>query len=121
MLVLHNELEYDHETLLEGKTRPPPDEIEEYITDLFKSGITKVNDVIRSIDFARTKHGLFKSESNPGKRQIEYMLQKFRCAEAPSMINLGDMIDWCTNTSSFQRISIAHSSSAANILVSMKI
>lgn len=92
--ILTNQYQHDHEKLLEGCKVPPSDEMKEFITDLFKTGTTKIADVIRHTDYARSKHNLFTSEANPGKRQIEYMLKKFRDAEAPATINLGDMIEW---------------------------
>lgn len=95
MLLLRNQFEHDHDKVLDGTTRPPSDEIEEFILDLFKCGTTKISDVIRNLDYARDKKGLFQSENNPGTRQIEYMLKKFRKTEAPPMIKLGDMINWC--------------------------
>lgn len=45
--ILVNQYEHDHEKLLEGCVRPPSDEMKEFITDLFKSGTTKIADVIR--------------------------------------------------------------------------
>lgn len=101
ILILRNEFDHDHDKLLEGTDRPPSDEKEEFIIDLFKCGTTKVNDIIRHLDYAREKKGLFGSEENPGKRQIEYMLKKFRNAQAPPMIKLGDMKKWCDQNDDF--------------------
>lgn len=99
--ILCNQFEHDHETLLAGQVKPPSDEIINFITDLFKCGTTKVNDVIQHIDLARTKRNLFTTEANPGKRQIEYMLRKFRNAEAPPVIKLGELVDWCEQHKEF--------------------
>lgn len=101
ILILRNEFEHDHDKILEGGPRPPSDEIEEFILDLFKCGTTKISDVIRHLDYAREKKGLFKTENNPGKRQIEYLLNKFRKTQAPPMIKLGDMINWCNENNQF--------------------
>lgn len=95
ILILRTEFDHDHEKLLENSIRPPSDEIEAFIKDLFECGTTKVSDIIRNLDYAREKKGLFKSENNPGKRQIEYMLKKFRKTQAPTMVKLGDMTKWC--------------------------
>lgn len=95
ILILRNECDHNHDKILKSEDRPPSDEIEEYIMDLFKCGTKKIADVIRNLDYARDKKGLFKSEANPGKRQIEYMLKKFRKTEAPPMVKLGHMIEWC--------------------------
>lgn len=99
ILILRNENDHDHDKVLEGTVRPPSDEIEEFIIDLFKCGTTKVGDVIGHLDYAREKKGIFKSEKNPGKRQIEYLLKKFRKTEVPPIIKLGDMIKWCEQNS----------------------
>lgn len=99
--ILVNQHEHNHEQLLEGCVRPLSDEMKEIITDLFKTGTTKIADVLRHIDYARTKRNLFKSEKDPEKRQIEYLLRKFRDAEAPKMINVGDMINWLENHAQF--------------------
>lgn len=71
----------------------------EFITDLFKCGTTKVADVIRHIEYARTENGLFACEVTPKKRQIEYLLRKFRNAEVPPMVKLGDLNEWCEQNS----------------------
>lgn len=93
--LLTSALEHDHEKLLEGTVPPPSDEMKEFITDLFKCGTVKTADVIRHINYARDKKQLFKTEENPGKRQIEYMLRKHRDAETPRMVKLGDLMSWC--------------------------
>lgn len=98
---LRNQFAHDHDKILEGTVRPPSDEIEQFILDLFKCGTTKISDVVRNLDYARDKKGLFKTEQNPGTRQIEYMLKKFRKTEAPPMIKLGDMINWCNQHNQF--------------------
>lgn len=101
VLILYNQCEHNHDKLLEGSVRPPSDEMIEFITDLFKCGTTKVPDVIRHIDYNRTKHGLFACETTPGRRQVEYMLRKYRDSEAPPMIKVGDIVDWCEQYKEF--------------------
>lgn len=93
--ILSNRLEHDHEKLLEGEIPPPSDEMKEFIVDLFKCGTIKIPEVIRHIDYAREKKGLFKTEQNPMTRQIEYILKKFRDTETPRMVKLGDLMGWC--------------------------
>lgn len=93
--ILANGLEHDHEKLLEGTVPPPSDEMKEFITGLFKCGTIKIPDVIRHINYARDTNRLFESEQNPTKRQIEYMLKKFRDAETPRMVKVGDLMAWC--------------------------
>lgn len=117
--VLRNQCEHDHDALLEGKPRPISDEMIEFITGLFKCGTTRIPDVIAHIDYARSKNGLFKEEVTPKKRQIEYLLGKFRGAEAPTMINLGDLTKWCHENGQFpsdinEAFVIAHEISSNN-------
>lgn len=90
--LLTNGLEHDHEKLLEGTVPPPSDEMKQFIMDLFKCGTIKIADVIRHINYNRDTKGLFNTEQNPGNRQIEYMLKKFRDAETPRMVKLGDLM-----------------------------
>lgn len=99
--ILRNQFEHDHDTLLKGTQRPISDEMLEYINGLFVCGTTKTNEVMAHIDYARSKNGLFKEEETPKKRQIEYLLRKFRSAEIPKMINLGDLTKWCQENSQF--------------------
>lgn len=99
VLIMSNECEHNHDDLLKGVKCPPSDEMNEFLTDLFKCGTTKVPDVVRHIDFARTKHGLFATEETPDKRQIEYALRKYRDSQVPPMIKVGDLMDWCSNNS----------------------
>lgn len=101
ILILRNQFEHDHDKLLEDKSRPPSDEMEEFLIDLFKCGTVGIAEVLRHIDFARTKRGIFASEPNPKKRQVEYSLQKFRDTQVPKMIKLGDLLEWCGNNSDF--------------------
>lgn len=100
ILILRSDSEHDHDKLLEGKNRPPSDEMLEFIFDLFKCGTTRISDVLLHIDNARDKKGVFTTEKNPKKRQIEYMLQKFRKTEAPPMVKLGQLIEWCNQHNS---------------------
>lgn len=93
--LLSNGLEHDHEKLLEGTVRPPSDEMKEFIVGLFKCGTTKIADVNRHVNYARDTNGLFKTEQNPANRQIEYMLRKFRDAQTPRMVKVGDLMTWC--------------------------
>lgn len=99
--ILRNQFDHDHDALLEGTQRPISDEMIQYINGLFECGTTKTNEIIAHIDYARSKNGLFQNESTPKKRQIEYLVRKFRCAEAPKMLNLGDLVKWCKENSKF--------------------
>lgn len=100
VLILHNQLEHDHDKLLEGAKKPLSDEMVEYITDIFKCGTTKVPEVIKHINIMKEKRGLFVDEATPEKRQIEYLLRKFRNTDAPTIIKLGDLSKWCNENES---------------------
>lgn len=93
--LLTNESEHDHDKLLEGTIPPPSDEMKVFITGLFKCGTTKIADVLRHIEYARDTNKLFENEPNPKNKQIEYMLRKFRDAETPRMVKIGDLMSWC--------------------------
>lgn len=115
--ILRNQYDHDHDALLEGTPRPISDEMLQFITGLFECGTTKTNEIIAHIDYARSKNGLFQEEATPKKIQIEYLLRKFRCAEAPSMLNLGDLVKWCQENSQFpsdinEAFVIAHEASS---------
>lgn len=97
--ILKNQHDHDHDALLEGTTRPISEEMALYVKGLFECGTTKTKEIIAHIDYARNKNGLFQKEPTPGKRQIEYLIRKFRSAEAPSMLKLGDLIEWCNKYS----------------------
>lgn len=93
--LLSTDLAHDHDKLLEGTIPPPSDEMKQFITGLFKCGTIKIADVIRHINYARDVNKLFLTEINPSNRQIEYMLKKYRDAETPRMVKLGDLMTWC--------------------------
>lgn len=97
--ILKNQHDHDHDALLEGTTRPISDEMAQYVKGLFECGTTKTSEITAHIEYARNKNGLFQKEPTPGKRQIEYLIRKFRSAEAPSMLKLGDLIEWCNKYS----------------------
>lgn len=90
--ILKNQHDHDHDALLEGMERPISSEMVQYIKGLFECGTEKIDEIIAHIDYARNKHGLFQNEPTPKKRKIEYLVGKFRSAEAPSMLKLGDLI-----------------------------
>lgn len=97
IIILRNQHEHDHDKLLEGCVRPLSDELIGFIEELFECGTEGSADVLRHIDFKRTKYGLFDSEPNPKTYQIEYLLKKFRKSKVPQMIKLGDLAEWCEN------------------------
>lgn len=99
--LLVNQYEHNHDKLLAGCRRPPSDEMKAFIYDLFKCGTTGISEVQRHINHARTERNIFQSEQNPKDRQIQYLLNKFRDAEAPSMINLGHMVEWLEKHQNF--------------------
>lgn len=67
ILILRNQFEHNHDQLLEGVEKPTSDEMIEFIVDLFKCGTVRIPDIIRHIEFAREKHGLFADEKIPQK------------------------------------------------------
>lgn len=97
--ILKNQHDHDHDALLEGTARPISYEMAQYVKGLFECGTEKTSAIIAHIDYARKNNGLFQKEPTPGKRQIEYLIRKFRSAEAPSLLNLGDLIEWCNKYS----------------------
>lgn len=117
--ILSNQFDHDHDALLEGTKRPITDEMKEYIDGLCTCGTTKTKEIIAHIDYARSKNGLFREETTPGNRQIEYLVQKFRSAQTPPMIKLGDLVEWCQENSQFpidinEAFVIAHEASSHN-------
>lgn len=92
IILLTNGNEHDHEQLLQGKKKNLSDEMIAYINELFNKGITKYDQIINFIDDERLKHNSFEGEKNPGYRQIEYRLTKYRNAEVKPVINLGDIM-----------------------------
>lgn len=99
VLLLSNGCGHDHDDLLKGKKRQPSEEMNDFITDLFECDTFKTDDVIKHIELARRKYGLFATEDNPDSRQIEYALRKFRNAKVPKMLKVGDLMDWCHKNS----------------------
>lgn len=68
--ILSNQYDHNHDKLLEGVPRPTSDEMVEFITDIFKCGTTKIADIMRHIDLARTKQGIFADEKSSIKKPI---------------------------------------------------
>lgn len=94
-IVQCNGQEHNHEELLLGKRKKISNEMKEFIRDLFEKDVCKPNAILTHIDSAREKHGLFQSEENPGTRQIEYLVAKFRQGDSEPVVNLGDLMKWC--------------------------
>lgn len=99
ILILSNGCDHDHDKVLDGTKCQPSDEMNDFMIDLFKCGTTRIPEVTRHIDFARTKQGIFATEKTPDKRQIEYALRKYRDSMVPQMLKVGDLMDWCNKNS----------------------
>lgn len=101
IILLFNGNEHDHIALMAGKKRVMSDEMVDYLNELFDKGVTQYSAIIKFIDEERSKHGIFSNEPNPDARQIEYRLRKYRNSEIKSLINLGDLMEWCEQRSSY--------------------
>ena len=97
----YNGLEHDHKQLMAGKKTLLSDEMVKYIDKLFEKGVTQYNKIIKFIDEQRSKHSDFIDEPNPNLRQIEYRLKVFRNREVKPMVDIGDVMQWCEDNSSY--------------------
>lgn len=99
--LLTNGLEHNHDQLLKGQKRTMSPEMVAFIHDLYKKDTKKPSAVILHIDAARNDINLFRDEPNPNPRQLEYCLKKYNTGDSGKMINMGDLMKWCENSSSF--------------------
>lgn len=101
IIIQHNGNKHNHNILLEGKKRMLSDEMVAFVCDLFEKEVTKYKQVIKFIEDARAKQGIFEDEPNPDSRQIEYQLKKFRNKDIQPLFQLGDLMSWCNENSVF--------------------
>lgn len=97
-----NDLDHNHNELLKGQKRPISKDMLAFIHDLYDKQTFKYTSIIMHIESARDRQNLFKDESNPTTRQLEYCLSKYRAGNSTQkMINLGDLMQWCEGSSNY--------------------
>lgn len=102
IILQFNGCEHNHNELLATyKLRPISIHMKEFITDLFDSGVTKLDAIKKMLGKARQKEKLFTDEPDPTSRQISYLLAKYRKAGSDPIINMGDLMKWCEERMAF--------------------
>lgn len=101
IILQHNGLEHDHKQLMADKKKLLSDEMINYIDELFEKGVTQFKQITKFIDDQRIKHCEFIDEPNPTARQVEYRLKLFRNRDVKPMINVGDVMQWCEENSTY--------------------
>lgn len=100
-IVQHNELEHNHIELMRGRKKSMSDEMISYVNELFKKGVTQYTQIVKFIDEQRLQHCEFIDEPTSNARQIEYRLKVFRNTDVKPLFDVGDIMQWCENNSSY--------------------
>lgn len=100
-LVQHNNMEHNcHELMKNVKKRISP-EMQEFIFGIFDKGTTRTNSVLAYVKEEIGKNQDFSAETLPNKRQIEYLLYKYRNTKVQPLFQVGDLMAWCEANSVF--------------------
>lgn len=102
-LVQHNNMEHNCHELMRGVKKRMSEEMQNYIFGLFEKGTQRISSVLAHVLDEIKKNDEFSAEEMPKKRQIEYLLQKYRNSKVKPLFQLGDLIDWCDVHSSFPK------------------
>lgn len=62
-------------------------ELKDYIFGIFEKGTHRISNVLAHTNEEITKHGHFPTDNIPNKRQIEYLLGKYRNSKVKLIIN----------------------------------
>lgn len=102
IILQFNGCEHNHNALLSTyKLRPISNNMKVFITDLFESGITKTNVILKTLSKARNTQQLFVDEPDPTPRQLSYLLSKYRQQDAQPVVKMGDLSKWCEERMTF--------------------
>lgn len=89
-----------HELMKDVKKRMTT-EMNDYIFELFEKGTLTVKSVLAHITAEKSKGTSLLHDEVPNKRQIEYLLRKFRNKIVAPLFKLGDLMMWCNEHSIF--------------------
>lgn len=101
VLLLHNANDHNHNEIMKDRKRMMSDEMITYVNQLFEKNVIRYNQIIEFIEEERTNHKIFLDDPNPDVRQIEYRLKNYRNADIKPMINLGDLMEWCSANAAY--------------------
>lgn len=98
-IVQHNGQNHSHDIIkIEDKSVKISTELVELIIDCSKSRMT-VKRIIDHINNLKEKFGLFANDITPTSQQIYYLIRKRKNEEAPDIVSIGELVDWCTKNS----------------------
>lgn len=100
-IVQHNNLQHNCQELMKGVKKRISEEMKEFIFGIFDKGTQRINSVLAHVKEEISKNELFSAETVPNKRQIEYLLAKYRNTKVKPLFKLGDLMEWCDSHSVF--------------------
>lgn len=100
-IVQHNNMEHNCTELMKNAKKRISPEMQDFIFGLFEKGTVKVDSVMNHVKEEISKNEDFSAECLPKQRQIEYLLTKFRNSKVQPLFQLGDLMEWCSDHSSF--------------------
>lgn len=100
-VVQHNNLQHNCHELMIGVKKRMSCEMQDFIFGIFEKGTQRIGSVLAHVREEMSKNSRFVRESVPGKRQIEYLLGKYRNNKVEPLFKLGDLMEWCDSNSVF--------------------
>lgn len=98
-IVQHNGRDHSHnESENEDKSTKFSKELVDLITDCSKKRMT-AKKIIEHVNDLKEKFNLFSSDKTPTAQQIYYFIRKNKIEEAPDIISIGELVEWCSNRS----------------------
>lgn len=100
-LVQHNNMEHNCNELMKNVKKRISRELRDFIFGIFAKGTLRIDSVLAHVEEEINKNPDFSAEEMPHKRQIEYLLNKYRNSEVKPLFQIGDLMDWCKTKSVF--------------------
>lgn len=100
-IVQHNNAQHNCHQLMKGKKKRMSEKLKNFIFGIFEKGTHSISSVLAHISEAMNKNDKFPADNMPNKRQIEYLLGKYRNSEVKPLFEVGDLMNWCEAHSIF--------------------
>lgn len=95
IIIYSSDAVHEHDVIADqDKSKKMSPEMRSFIVNQRKKNMNAKN-IIKSINEMRQNHDFFLDEPTPTAKQIYYVSERQISIEAPQMISVGDLVEWC--------------------------